>query len=80
MKKRTSKTVITCDRCGKKIKTYTEKDGEAYEKYLERVGALQVRRAFTHPLLGGETVTRFFEIDLCEECDASFRKWYEGGK
>lgn len=78
MKKYASKTVITCDRCGKKIKTYTEKDGEAYEKYLKRVGALQVRREWTNPLIG-ETVTSFFRIDLCEECDASFRKWYEGG-
>ena len=75
MKKYTSKTVITCDRCGKKIKTYTEKDCKAYDKY--RVGALQVRREY---VLFGEPITKFVEIDLCEECDASFRKWYEGGK
>lgn len=78
MRKFTSKTVITCDRCGKKIKTYTEKDGKAIGKYLERVGALQVSRECEMPF-GGKT-TRFFDIDLCEECEASFRKWYEGGK
>ena len=78
MKKFTSKTVVTCDRCGKKIKTYTEKDGEAYVKYQDRVGALEVRREWVNPW--GEPSTKFYAIDLCEECDASFRKWYEGGK